>query len=137
MPESALARKLKLKPGQRAALVNAPAGYLKEISPLPAGVEVAEKLQGQFDWVQVFVKNKAELVKLVPKVVRALKPESLLWISCPKGTSKIQTDLTRDKGWDALQQAELKWVNLISVDATWSAFALRPYKPGEKRQSFR
>jgi len=137
MPESALARKMKLKPGQRAALVNAPEGYLKELSPLPAGVEVAEKLQGQFDWVQVFVKNKAELDKLAPKVVRALKLESLLWITFPKGTSKIQTDLTRDEGWDALQKAKLKWVNLISVDETWSAFALRPYKPGEKRQSFR
>jgi len=137
MPESALARKMKLKPGQRAALVNAPAGYLKELSPLPAGVEVAEKLQGQFDWVQVFVKNKAELDKLAPKVVRALKLESLLWITFPKGTSKIQTDLTRDEGWDALQKAKLKWVNLISVDETWSAFALRPYKPGERRQSFR
>jgi hypothetical protein len=137
MPDSALARKTKLKPGQRAALVNAPEGYLKELSPLPAGVEVAEKLQGEFDWLQIFVKNKAELDKLVPKVLAALKPESLLWITFPKGTSKIQTDLTRDMGWDLLQQAELKWVTLISVNETWSAFALRPYKPGEKRQSFR
>ena len=137
MPESALARKMRLKPGQRAALVNAPESYLKELNPLPAGVQVAEKLQGEFDWAQVFVKNKAELDKLVPKVVRALKPDSLLWISYPKGTSKIQTDLTRDKGWEALQKANLKWVTLISVNETWSAFALRPYKPGEKRQSFR
>jgi hypothetical protein len=137
MPASALARKMKLKPGQRAALLNAPDGYLNELSPLPAGVEVAEKLQGQFDWVQIFVKSKAELDKLIPKVVGALKPESLLWISYPKGTSKIQTDLTRDKGWDSLQKTDLKWVTLISVDEMWSAFALRPYKPGEKRQSFR
>jgi hypothetical protein len=137
MPESVLARKMKLKPGQRAALVGAPQGYRKELSPLPAGVGVVEQLQGQFDWVQVFVKNKAELDKLIPRLVRALKPESLLWISFPKGASKIQTDLTRDQGWDALQQADLKWVNLISVNETWSAFALRPYKPGEKRQSLR
>ena len=137
MPESALARKMKLKPGQRAALVNAPEGYRKELSPLPAGVKVAEKLQGQFDWAQIFVKSKAELDQLVPKVVRALKPESLLWISFPKGTSKIQTDLTRDKGWDSLQKADLKWMTLISINETWSAFSLRPYKPGEKRQSFR
>ncbi len=137
MADSLLARKMKLKPGQRAALINALEGYLKELSPLPAGVQVAVKLQGEFDWAQVFVKNKAELDKLVPKVVRALKPDSLLWISYPKGTSKIQTDLTRDKGWDSLQKADLKWVTLISVNETWSAFALRPYKPGEKRQSFR
>ncbi len=137
MAESALVKKLKLKPSQRAAVVNAPDGYLQELGPLPNGVQVAEKLSGKFDWVQVFVKNKAELDKLVPRLVRALKPDALLWISYPKGTSKIQTDLTRDKGWEAIQQADLKWITLISVDETWSAFALRPYKPGEAHQTFR
>jgi hypothetical protein len=136
MAENALAKKLKLKPGQRAVVVNAPDGYLAELGELPAGVELAEKLTGKFDWVQIFVKNKAELDKLLPHVARTLKPESLLWISYPKGSSKIQTDLTRDQGWDAVQAADLKWITLISVNATWSAFALRPYKPGKARQSF-
>jgi hypothetical protein len=137
MPESALAKKMKLKPGQRAALVNAPAGYLDSLRPLPDKVEMSETLKGKFDWVQVFAKNKAELDKLTPRAARALKPDGLLWLSFPKGTSKIQTDLTRDKGWEAVQKADLKWVNLISVNDAWSAFALRPYKPGEERQSFR
>ena len=137
MPESSLAKKLKIKPMQRAALIHAPPGYVKELGSLPTGVELAEKLSGKFDWVQLFVKNKAELDKLLSKTVRALKPESLLWISYPKGRSKIQTDLTRDKGWESLQKADLKWVTLISVNETWSAFALRPYKPGEARQTFR
>lgn len=87
--------------------------------------------------MQVFVRNKAELDKIAPRAIRALKPESILWISFPKGSSKIQTDLTRDKGWDMLQKADLKWINLISVNETWSAFSLRPYKAGEERQSFR
>jgi hypothetical protein len=68
-------------------------------------------------------------------VKAALKPVSLLWISFPKGSSKIQTDLTRDKGWDSVR--DLKWVTLVSVDETWSAFSLRPYKPGEAKQTFR
>src|SRR5574337_802638 len=137
MPASSLAKKLKVKPDQRAAVVNAPDGYIKELGSLPAGVELTEKLSGKFDWIQLFVKNRAELDKLAGRAISALKPESLLWICYPKGTSKIQTDLTRDKGWDILQKADLKWVTLISVNETWSAFALRPYKPGEKRQSFR
>lgn len=137
MAENTLANKMKLKPSQRAALVNAPEGYLKELGPLPSGVEMAEKLEGEFDWVQIFVKNKAELDALAPQAIRALKPESLLWISFPKGASKIQTDLSRDQGWDVVQQADLKWVNLISINETWSAFSVRPYKSGEKKQSFR
>jgi len=91
VPESSLANKLKLKPGQRAALINPPQGYLEELGPLPAGVVLVGKLEGEFDWVQIFVKNKAELDRLAPQAWRALKP----------------------------------------------AFSLRPYKPGEKRQTFR
>lgn len=134
MPESALARKMKLKAGARAAVINAPVGYLKELAPLPAGVELSEKLQGKFDWIQVFVRTSAELRDRVPKLIKALAEESLLWISFPKGTSGIQTDLTRDKGWDALKGVDLKWATLISVNDTWSAFALRPYRKGEAKQ---
>ena len=54
-------------------------------------------------------------------------------ISFPKSTSNIQTDLTRDKGWEILQRTNLKWVTLLSVNETWSAFAMRPYKEAEVR----
>ncbi|MFL5805041.1 MAG: hypothetical protein ACJ8CR_25270 [Roseiflexaceae bacterium] len=137
MPDNALTKKMKLKPGQHAAIVQAPAGYVDTLRPLPENVDIADQLEGTFDWVQLFVKNQAELERLLPQAVAALKLESMLWISFPKGTSKIQTDLTRDRGWDAVQQADLKWLSLVSVNETWSAFALRPYKPGEQRQSFR
>jgi len=40
----------------------------------------------------------------------------------------------RDKGWGALAGADLKRVNPISVNDTWSAFALRPYRTGEAKQ---
>ena len=137
MTENPLLKKMKLKPGQRAAIINAPGGYVETLQPLPEEVELAEDLAGTFDWVQLFVKTQAELEQEIAHVRAALKPASMLWITFPKGTSKIQTDLTRDKGWDALHAIDLKWINLISVDQTWSAFALRPYKPGEERQSFR
>lgn len=137
MPENALAKKLRIKPGQRIALVNAPDGYSNELKPLPAAVELSESLRGKFDWIQLFVKNVKELERDLPKVLRAMGPDTLVWLTYPKGTSKIQTDLTRDKGWDSLGPAELKWVTLISVNVTWSAFAVRPHKPSEPRQSFR
>jgi len=134
MPESPLAKKMKLKAGSRAAVINAPEKYLEE---LKHDAEISQKLSGKFDWIQIFVKNKSGADLLIPKAAKVLKPESILWISFPKGTSKIQTDLTRDKGWDVIQTLDLKWITLISVNETWSAFALRPYKSGEAKQSFR
>jgi hypothetical protein len=128
---------LKIKPGQQIVILNAPESYFNELSPLPEGVIVSEGFDVSPDWVQIFVRNRAELETQLPQVVNSLKPESILWISFPKGSSKIQTDLTRDTGWEALEQFELKWINLVSVNEVWSAFSLRLYKPGEARQTFR
>lgn len=58
MPEGRLAKKMKLQAAQRAALVNAPVGYMKPLSPLPEGVDLSQKLRDEFDWVQAFVKNR-------------------------------------------------------------------------------
>jgi hypothetical protein len=128
MAVSPLARKMKRRPSTRAAIINAPPGHQAGFPSLP---RAATSLKGKFDWIQIFVHDQAQLKLLAPKAARALSPQGLLWVSFPKGSSRIQTDLTRDQGWDALRTLDLKWVSLVSVDETWSAFALRPYKLGE------
>jgi len=117
--------KLKLSGRKRLAVINAPPGY-------DLGVEAESKLAGKFDWIQLFVKNEAELKKTLKKTFAALEPESMLWITFPKGSSKIRTDLTRDKGWDSLKELPAKWVTLVSIDETWSAFGVRPLRKGEE-----
>ncbi len=107
---SDLAKKIKLKPGAKAAVIHPPENYLQE---LQHDADVSTALRGKFDWIQIFVKNKAELDRLAPGAANALNPESILWITFPKASSKIQTDLTRDKGWDEARKLGLKWINLV------------------------
>jgi hypothetical protein len=133
---SALARKLKLKPGVRAAVIGPPPDYLARLDA-PPDVGVSDSLDGTFDWIQVFVRTSADLAAIVQPLVGALSQTGIAWISYPKGSSKIQTDLTRDRGWEPLEGSDLMWLSLVSVDDTWSAFGLRRYKPGEPRQTFR
>ena len=133
MAESPLAKKMKLKSGLKAAIIHALEGY---VDTLKHDTALSPALNGKFDWIQIFVRTRTELDALAPKAAKALRPESMLWISFPKGTSKIQTDLTRDKGWDDVKELGLKWINLVSVNDIWSAFALRPYKEGEEKQSW-
>lgn len=130
--ENHLARKLKLTGRKEPAVINAPDGYREEL-----GIDFADELSGRYDWVQVFLKSKAELDEVARRVASSLEPDGIVWFTFPKGSSKIQTDLTRDKGWDSLQQLDLKWVTLVSVNEIWSAFAMRPYKKGEERQAWR
>jgi hypothetical protein len=125
------AQKLKIKEGQCILTLNAPGDYKKSLGDLPADVEISDrsKAVSQVHW---FVKDRAQLEKEMKNVLPLIKDDILCWIFYPKGTSKIQTDLTRDNGWDELRKTNLQWINLISFDETWSAFGLRQKKNTDK-----
>ena len=74
--------------------------------------------------------------KEMSKVMKLVKPEVLVWVYYPKATSKIQTDLTRDKGWDCLlaEGDKLTWISLISFDDTWSVFGLRAKNDTDRKK---
>lgn len=127
--------KLKIKEGFTLLTINAPADFKKNVGSLPPAVKISanEKNYKQVHW---FVMNKAQMEKELNGVLKLLKENVLLWIYYPKRTSKIQTDLTRDKGWDSLlKHDELIWISLISFDDTWSAFASRLKTVSEKNKA--
>ena len=125
------AQKLKIKRGDTILAINAPAGYKVSLGELPLDVKItgSGKQVSQVHW---FVSERAQLEKDLKKVLPLVKDNTLCWIFYPKGTSKIQTDLTRDEGWDELRKTDLQWINLISFDETWSAFGLRERKDTDK-----
>ncbi|MFL5674400.1 MAG: hypothetical protein ACJ779_05305 [Chloroflexota bacterium] len=135
-PLSPLARKLKLKPGMRAAVIGAPPDYVAKLG-VPGDTAIGTTLDGPLDWIQVFVRTTADLAAIAGPLTAALAPDGRAWVCYPKGSSKMQTDLTRDKGWEPLEAGQLMWLSLVSVDEIWSAFGLRPYRRGEARQTFR
>ncbi|MFZ6009651.1 MAG: YdeI/OmpD-associated family protein [Bacteroidota bacterium] len=120
--DAQLISKLKLKPGYTRLVMNSPDGYLKKSD----NADTTPAAKSRYDFVQVFIAGKAELNKFAPKAIKALKEDGLLWISYPKKTSTVKTDLSRDYGWDILEQAGFEGVALISIDATWSAMRFRP-----------
>src|SRR3954454_1553282 len=123
MPNT-LAQKLKIKEGYTLLVINAPENFAQTLSPLPADVKISEHAKN-YNQVHWFVKNKAQMEKELSNVLKLVKDDIVCWIYYPKGTSKIQTDLTRDRGWEALLKHDFQWLSLISFDDTWSAFAFR------------
>ncbi|MGD8191084.1 YdeI/OmpD-associated family protein [Brevibacillus ginsengisoli] len=121
-----LIKKLKLKSGQRAIFVNAPADYVGNESELPEGVEIGKSLEGTFDFIQLFVHSVAELNHWAPQIMDKLAEDGFLWITYPKKSSKIKTDITRDAGWEVVNQAGFEGVALVAIDETWSAMRFRP-----------
>jgi hypothetical protein len=135
MDISGLARKLLIKAGQRIAIVNAPEGFLQRLGPLPDDVEVVTNLEPELGFILLFVRNADELQKLGPKAVRSLKHDAMFWISYPKKSSKMKSDITRDVGWNVIEAAGLEGVAQIAVDETWSASRFRPKELVKSRKS--
>ncbi len=123
---SSIAQKLKIKEKDVLLTLHAPPDFKKQLGALPAGVKITDDA-AQYNQVHWFVTNRAGMEKELKKVVSKIKEGIICWIYYPKGTSGMQTDLTRDKGWDALlaHGDTLTWISLISFNDTWSAFGCR------------
>jgi len=89
-------------------------------------VHIAEKGGGKYDVVHVFAKDSKVLNRDAPKALKAVKPGGIVWMSYPKKSAKVETDITRDQGWDSLNEAGWRPVTQISIDDTWSALRFRP-----------
>ncbi len=126
MAESTLIKKLSIKAGMRALVLNAPEGYLESIKELPEGVKIDQGADGEYDFVHLFVRNREELDHVVDQAVQAARYDAILWISYPKGSSGVETDLNRDKLWAALSGKGIRPVSQISIDEVWSAMRFRP-----------
>lgn len=128
---------MKLAKAERPVVLDGGPGGLSDALTAAIDRPVGDRLTEKHDWILMFAADKATLEARLRAVVDALDSVGTLWIAYPKGSSKRQTDLTRDQGWDALKDVDLMWLSLISIDDEWSAFSLRKYKPGEARQTFR
>lgn len=111
-------KKLRYKSG-RALIVNAPEGY-------DLGIETEDKLEGKFEFVQLFVGNAEQVNEFLPKVIPVLNEDALFWITYPKQSSKVKTDINRDTLANQVQnQTEYCAVSNVAVNDTWSALRFR------------
>ena len=124
-----LGRKLGLKDGQRALLLGVPAGLdaISGFSGFRASeTEIGTVAARDIDYAHVFETERSVLEELAPKLAARLKPDGMLWIAYQKGAARVNTDLSRDVGWDPLTDAGWRGVSLIAVDEVWSAMRFRP-----------
>jgi hypothetical protein len=132
---TSISDKLRIKKGFNLLTLNEPSEFRKGLKGLPAGVRIfpSGKDHDQVHW---FVINRAQLEKEMSKVMKLVNENVIVWVYYPKGTSKIQTDLNRDKGWDCLmtESDKLTWISLISFDDTWSVFGFRGKTEADRKK---
>lgn len=116
-----LAKKLGIKEGFSILLYNPPEHYWDLFSDLPPELTILNKEEAQSaDFVHIFCKTTDELTSIASKYKAALKMNGALWVSWPKGTSKIKTDLKREPIRDHLLSIGLVDTKVAAIDNDWS-----------------
>jgi len=129
-----IVKKLGLKPGIRALVLGAPSGYMRSIAPLPEGVVVSENVNGTHGFVQLFATKKREIEKSKKKLLESADPGALVWITYPKKTSGVESDLSREAVWAAMEGTGWRPVSQIAIDEVWSALRFRPTQDVKSRK---
>ena len=116
-----LAQKLGIKEGMRLALIDAPDSYEElTLGDLPPRVAVGHSLRGRKDAIQVFVTEESKLRRRLPAMTRSLDVDGMLWVSWPKKTSGVVSDLDGNVVRSLGLEQGLVDIKVCAVDDVWS-----------------
>ncbi len=129
-----LPKKLGIKAGFRVQLANAPAEVLAELAGALAECKVLQQGDG-LDFAMLFTKARAELSKEFSRMAKRLSPAGMLWVSWPKKSSGVATDLNDNVVREIGLDAGLVDVKVCAVTEIWSGLKfVRRVKDRKARQ---
>ena len=119
-----LAKKLGLKEGSRIFLANAPKNYAALVAPLPDGVQMASRISGTTDLVHLFSVSRRDLERALRAALAKLRDDAQIWVSWPKKSSGVPTDITEDTIRALALPMGLVDIKVCAVDEVWSGLKL-------------
>jgi hypothetical protein len=115
-----LPKKLGIKPGARVCLVDAPDEVCAELKTALAGCESLSNGKGALDFAMLFTRSKAQLPKDFNRIAKLLVPAGMLWVSWPKKSSGVATDLNENIVREIGLAAGLVDIKVCAVTEIWS-----------------
>ncbi|MBS1771971.1 MAG: DUF3052 family protein [Bacteroidetes bacterium] len=113
-----LIKKLGIKAGNKIKVINAPENYFNLIGDLPEDVMTDKR--GVQNLIHVFAKGQSEIEKALVKYKKEIVQDGMIWISWPKKSSGIVTDITEDTIRNAGLAIGLVDVKVCAIDDIWS-----------------
>jgi hypothetical protein len=113
-------KKLGIKPKFRVAFVDLPAEVKAELKDALAECSVVRDGRDLLDFAMVFVKTQADLKKFFGRIAKQLAPAGMLWVSWPKKTSGVATDMNENDVRRIGLEAGLVDVKVCAVSEVWS-----------------
>ncbi|HEU4995679.1 MAG TPA: DUF3052 family protein [Gemmatimonadaceae bacterium] len=113
-----------MKTGQTFCVVSGPSGYDELLGALPDGAKLATRFSSRSDVVQLFVTDRASMVRALTHYRRQLSQEASVWVSWPKKSSKVPTDITEDVIREVALPLGFVDVKVCAVTDVWSGLKL-------------
>ena len=126
-------QKLGIQPGFCIFVDGAPAAYGDIVGPLPADVRIAKRLKAPLDMVHLFALQAAGLAGRLRGCRAAIQPEGMIWVSWPKKSSRVATDLTDVVVRATALPLGLVDIKVCAIDDVWSG--LKFVIPKDQRES--
>src|SRR5579862_2600350 len=115
-----LPKKLGIKDQYRVAFLGLPADVKADLTGALKACEIAKDGQGSLDFAMIFLKSVIDLTENFSRFAKRLKPAGMLWVSWPKKSSGVATDLTEDEVRRIGLAAGLVDVKVCAVSEVWS-----------------
>ena len=122
--DTPLTKKLGIKEGFKVLVIEGPAEYRALLAPLPASVAFTSTATSSTNLVHVFATKRNSLTRLLPTLRKKLSPEAAIWVSWPKKSSKVATDITEDTIRDVALPLGLVDIKVCAVTEVWSGLKL-------------
>lgn len=119
-----LAKKLGLKDGFKIRLINQPKNYFDLFEDFPENVLIENSNTSKKNLVHYFTKQASALAKDIEALRNEIEPNGMIWISWPKKTSKVPTDITEDVIRHLALANGLVDIKVCAVDEIWSGLKL-------------
>jgi hypothetical protein len=119
-----LPKKLGLKPPLTLVAVDAPREYLSWLGELPAGVRIVSKPRKPTQAAHVFVTKRSVLKQNLVTFRKQLEQNGFVWVSWPKKTSMVETDITEDTIREVALPLGFVDIKVCAVSDIWSGLKL-------------
>jgi hypothetical protein len=119
-----LAKKLGIVAGSTLFVSDAPPNYRVLLEPWPEDVTVLAHISRKADVIHVFATSRFALESRLKKFHAAMREDAAVWVSWPKKSSKVVTDITEDTIRDIALPMGMVDIKVCAVDEIWSGLKL-------------
>jgi hypothetical protein len=119
-----LAPKLGIKPEMTVIAIGAPVNYRKLLGKAANDIKLSDRVNDNSAFIHFFTTRRSELEKQLVRLRSKIADTGTLWVSWPKKSAGVATDVTEDVIRAVALPLGFVDVKVCAVDETWSGLKL-------------